>query len=202
MKSIRNMALVCGVGMSLLSQAQADLIVNGSFESPDVPTGTYQIFTGAAVPGWITTDEIEIQDHVAGSPLFGNQFVELDANHNSYMFQTIATTPSAAYTLSFAYSPRPRIGVGSNGIDAWWNGSLLQSFDGAGAADTDWTVYNFSVIGTGSDTVKFVATGTSDSLGGYLDKVELNGVPDAGSTLALLGGAFAMLGALGRKFRK
>jgi hypothetical protein len=42
--------------------------------------------------------------------------------------------------------------------------------------------------------------GNPSLIRGYV--VEYNGVPDAGSSLVLLGGAFAMLGALGRKFRK
>jgi hypothetical protein len=37
-------------------------------------------------------------------------------------------------------------------------------------------------------------------VGGYI--VEHGSVPDGGSSLALLGGAFALVGALGRKFRK
>ncbi len=39
----------------------------------------------------------------------------------------------------------------------------------------------------------------SGLVGGYI--VEKNGVPDSGSTLALLGGAFTLLGALSRKLR-
>ncbi|HZD61409.1 MAG TPA: hypothetical protein VE200_01305, partial [Xanthobacteraceae bacterium] len=76
-------ALVAGLGGS--AAAAPNLIVNGSFETPDVPTGQFRIFS--SIPGWTfqpragaTSTGIEIQDHVAGAPAAGagNQFVELD----------------------------------------------------------------------------------------------------------------------------
>jgi hypothetical protein len=73
-----------------------------------------------------------------------------------------------------------------------------------------WTVFDAHNFGAGEPngdslglTINRFNTRTWNddyTVGSYI--VEKNGVPDAGFSLALLGGAFAMLGALGRKFRK
>src|SRR4051794_1142982 len=101
--------------------AGPNLVVNGSFESPDVPTGTFQIFP--SITGWnyvprnptVTSSGIEIQDHVAGNPAVlpanaipaGDQFAELDSDGPSAYFQDVPTTPGKTYRLEFLYSPRP-----------------------------------------------------------------------------------------------
>ena len=109
--------------------AESDLVTNGSFESPDVPTGSYQIFSN--IPGWVTTvgNGIEIQDHVAGDPSedSGNQFVELDSSGNSGMKQTLGTETGKKYLLSFIYSPRPHISENSNLFPLASNQALLPS---------------------------------------------------------------------------
>src|SRR5687768_1458744 len=100
--------LAMGVLALMAPTARAATITNGGFEDPNIPTGTFQLF--AAIPGWSLSAGtfIEIQDHVAGSPYEGDQFVELDSTVNSGMLQTsIATLPLGLYDLSFAYSARP-----------------------------------------------------------------------------------------------
>lgn len=156
--------------------AHANLITNGSFETPDIGGGTYSIY--ASIPGWTTPfgAGIEIQDHVAGSPYDGLQHVELDSNYNSGMMQQIAVTAGASYDLSFAYSPRPGVGRASNGIEVWFEGSLLDTVigDGIGLPDTNWTIQSYNVTASGSlVNLEFRAIGTSESLGGYIDDVQL-----------------------------
>src|SRR5919202_181286 len=108
-------ALIALAGLVGSAAAAPNLIVNGSFETPNVPTGQFGIFT--SIPGWshqparagVTSSGIEIQDHVAGAPRAGagDQFVELDSNGPSRIFQDIATSPGSTYRLTFIYSPRP-----------------------------------------------------------------------------------------------
>ena len=177
--------------IAFTSPAQANSIVNGGFENPDIAAGTFSVF--AAIPGWTTTfgSGIEIQDHIAGSPYEGNQFAELDSFSNSGMIQTIiGTIPGAPYTLSFAYSPRPGRPNTTNGIEVYFGGQLLDTLQmsGVGLANTSWTLFNYSVTASGATSaIEFRAIGASDSLGGYLDSVsfEAAAVPES-SVLPLL----------------
>jgi len=195
---LRNSVAVMCLALAPMT-AQANLIVNGGFEDPVLPDPSWNVFAG--ISGWSTTSGpgIEIQRNVAGSPFEGEQFVELDSFSNSGMSQSVATTGSASYLLSFAYSPRPNVGDTSNGIELWIDGFLRDSFTGNGIGDTDWAVRSYSVIGDGSTLIEFRAIGTSDSLGGYLDDVRLT-VPEPG-TLALGGLALTALALLRRRKR-
>jgi uncharacterized protein DUF642 len=160
-------------------QLSGDIVTNGGFENPNIPTNSWSVYN--SITGWSTTSGsgIEVQDHVAGTPYEGGQHVELDSNSNSAMKQDLATTAGGVYTLSFAYSPRPGVASGSNGIEVFWNGVSIASItaDGTGNGDTVWTVYQFQVTATGATSeLKFAATGANDSLGGYLDAVSVKGV--------------------------
>ena len=180
----------------LISPARANLIINGSFEEPDITTGTFGIFMN--ISGWNTTfgPGIEIQDNVAGSPFSGNQHVELDSNTNSGMSQIISTNSGQSYYLQFAYSPRPGVSAESNTIEVLFNGTLLTTLaqSGINLLDTSWTVFNFDVIALGtSSTLEFRAAGTGESLGGYLDDVQLSQVAEP-RALILLGLGLAISG--------
>lgn len=169
--------------------ARADMIVNGGFEAPVIANPSFSTFQ--AIPGWTTAfgPGIEVQNHVAGSPFAGNQFVELDSSANSGMYQDLATVAGQAYRLSFAYSPRPGVAANSTGIDVLWGGSTVSSLalNGVGLSDTAWQVYTLDLTATSSLTrLQFNATGLSDSLGGYIDNVSVNAVPEP-SSLALCG---------------
>lgn len=161
--------------------AHASIVMNGSFETPDVSSNTYGTF--AAIPGWTAGPGtyIEIQDHVAGSPYDGQQHVELDSNFNSSMVQTLNTVVGRLYELSFAYSPRPGVASTSNGIDVLWGGNLVLSVtaNGIGLNDTNWGIYSLYLTATHPTTdLTFVATGTDDSYGGYIDSVAVESLPE------------------------
>ncbi len=182
--------------------AGPELVTNGSFEANALSTGTYQIFGGTSVSGWIANDEIEIRNAVAGSAHDGNNYVELDANHNSSMVQTLATVADGAYTLSFWYSNRTGTPVASNGL----------SFDfGAGPMaaptlamnDTGGNVWNYFstdfVAASNATRLTFAALGTGDTLGSSLDKISVTtAVPEPKSWALLLTG-LAAVGWIGRR---
>jgi len=168
------------------SALAVELVTNGSFEDPDIAPGTF-VFFPVSIPGiWLKTSglNIEIQDNVAGAPGAGNgvQFVELDSDTNSGMKQTLTTVIGENYVLTFDYSPRPGILPDSNGIEVFWDGGSLGVITADGTITggmTDWNTHQFFVSPTGVSTdLEFVAVGISDRLGGYIDVVSVDRVPN------------------------
>lgn len=191
----------------LATMAQANLIANGSFEQLplgyDLPSGSYAIY--GSIPGWTASyGGIEVRNDVAGVAQDGDNFVELDAYSNSRMFsQTVATEIGAAYTLSYYYSPRPGVAEASNGIEMYVNDVKKDFITAYNPSSNPWVQRTFTIYGTGSDVIAFVAVGDSDSYGGSIDNVSMeraSAVPEP-MTLLLLGlGLSAVAGV--RRFKK
>jgi len=164
----------------------ANIVVNGSFENPVLPTGTYSLLS--SIPGWTLASgpSIEIQNQVAGSQFDGQQFLELDSSGESSVYQDLETSPGT-YFLSFAFSPRPTVAV--NSIQVFWNGSLLDTVNasGTGLADTQWITHTYTVTATENTTrLQFTGNGPSDSLGEYVDNVMVgSNVPEPASLLTV-----------------
>lgn len=176
---------------SLPSLANANLLINGSFESDVQASGTWNIYKNLI--GWTgqRLGGIELRNNNAGTASDGFNFVELDTTFNSSMFQTVDTVNGAIYDLSFDYSGRAGVNKLSNGIKAFWNGVELASFtaSGLGKTDNNWFSLEFQVVGTGHDKLSFAATGISDSFGGSLDNVNLvTAVPEPENLMLLLAG--------------
>src|ERR1035438_8973007 len=133
------------LSFATLSLRASSIAVNGSFELPALSNGSWSLFS--TIPGWdlASGPYIEVQNHVAGNPFDGNQFVELDSTAESAIFQDLPTLAGVQYYLSFAFSPRPGVDVNSMGVS--WNGSSVTTVNatGTGLLDTSWTVYNFAV---------------------------------------------------------
>jgi hypothetical protein len=164
-------------------------VVNGSFEDPIISNRSYSLFT--TITGWSLASGpfIELQNHIAGSPLDGNQFVELDSTVESAIVQDLTTVAGVQYYLSFAFSPRPGVAVNSMGVS--WNGASVTTInaDGSALGDTSWTVYHFTVTASStSSLLQFSGLGPSDGLGEYLDKVSVEQAPEPSSIMLCFGG--------------
>jgi hypothetical protein len=177
------------LSFATLSLRASSIAVNGSFELPALSNGSWSLFD--SIPGWdlASGPYIEVQNHVAGNPFDGNQFVELDSTAESAIFQDLPTLAGVQYYLSFAFSPRPGVDVNIMGVS--WNGSSVTtvSATGTGLLDTSWTVYNFTVTATSTTTrLQFSGLGPSDSLGEYVDAVSVAQTPEPSSMMLCFGG--------------
>ena len=159
----------------------SNLIENGSFENPQLTHGSWAVFT--KINGWTTIagPGIEIQNNVAGGPVDGTQFVELDSHGNSMLEQTIPVKPQRNYCLKFFYSPRPGVGLESEGIRVWLNKKVVKVVKRSGAdiPDTQWQdVYIHWTSPSATFTSLWLeAQGKSDGVGGYVDAVEMYALP-------------------------
>ena len=196
MKFIRATAAALIMAAPLASQAS--ILVNGSFEQPGIGSG-WTILSG--LPGWqASAAGVEVRRNTVGTAQDGFIFVELDTTANSAIWQNVSTQSGHDYALSGYYSPRIGVALPSNDIDVFWNGTRLTTLSGSGAGlgNHAWRQFSFTVRGNGADQLRFAAAGTSDSLGGSLDNITLNAVPEPGSLALVL----AALGAVGFAARR
>ena len=173
MRSLLLIAIVAALGVAGPTHAQ-NLLVNPSFEDPDVEPGGAEIFIDG-ITGWTesTFCGIEVQDNCCGAPFHGDQHVELNSTCSSAINQTVATTPGAKYVLTFHFSPRP--GLMNNRLIVRWNG--VQIFDetrdsiGPGLPETDWTFHAIVVTATGATSTVEFADGSPGpaGVGTYID---------------------------------
>ncbi|MBN1207375.1 MAG: DUF5011 domain-containing protein [Myxococcaceae bacterium] len=177
------------------AQAPSELVVNGGFESPALGAGSWNVLQ--SISGWTTSSGcgIELQNHVAGSPLEGAQHVELDSHCPTTIFQNLNTVAGRSYLLSFGYSPRP--GVVDNRIRAYWGEQWVGELNanGSGLADTSWQHVTMRVTAPGSSTrLLFADTSWADSVGGYIDAVSVTDacLADPGLPTLVLHGASEM----------
>lgn len=213
MKSFKGIqAGIFAAAMLSAAGANANLLSNGSFETPDINSG-WGVYS--SIDGWETAWGNGIEIQTSGTVVNaqdGDQYVELDShggNSNSAMVQEITgLTVGADYTLSFWYQPRTSQGAfnfNDNGIDVYW-GNPAEQIDSISnefrVADTDWTEYVYTLTATDENMILgFVADGLENTLGGFIDNVSLTSVPEPAS-IAMFGLGLAALGLSRRKEAK
>ncbi len=151
MKTNMFLVLVTAVAATIHS-TNAQLIINGGFETPDTPTYMY-IYAGqnTLAPWVVGSPYVEVGDAVGNGfitgPAFeGAQMLDLHGR----LTQAFATTPGSLYRVTFAYTDNPaepaEPGPGSARVrlfDGLGN-RLNQTFTHTGAVSNDfhWKVFN------------------------------------------------------------
>ena len=192
------------------SIAQANLISNGGFESPNISRGwTY----GPDLGGW-EGDNIEVwaSGFLGVNSYEGRQHGELNAHPHDgtswSIYQSFQTTLNELYDISFAYSARrnDRESFLFSLTDNTSTSTIFnQTIDDHNTGQ--WEFFSDSFLGTGNMmTLRFTSiTPNSGTVGNFLDAVEVvsaphGNVPEPG-ILALLGVGFLALGLSRRRVR-
>ncbi|WP_457320796.1 hypothetical protein, partial [Roseateles sp. P5_E11] len=199
-RALSLLALIAFGSSALAAPAPVNLLVNGSFESTAVANGNW--VNVATTPGWTWLggpgSGFEVRNNVAGTAQDGRNYLELDTNGNTLMGQYLDNLSAGArYELSFWYAPRELQAASTNGMQAFWNGVQLgATLSGLGGSGNQWTEVKFSLTAqAGRNLLSFASVGTSDGLGGNLDNVNLNRIPEPGSlalTFAALAGCLLL----------
>lgn len=175
MKSL--FAAVVGV-LSLAGPARADLIVSGGFEMPAIASGflTYPAGDPALTPWVITAGSVDIVTSF-WPPFEGNQTLDLSGLDAGTISQTFATTPGAAYSLSFYYANHFMVPEASMTVRVLGTGTLLsQDLVHAGSAfdDMGWTHFTATFVAdSAATTLSFTDTSLTPSFGTALDAVSV-----------------------------
>lgn len=156
-----------------------NLLLNGGFENHNLKPRAWKVFD--KIDGWNTVSGagVEVQNGIAGKAYEGNAKIELDSHgssSNSAIVQEFKTSSKTKYRLSLAYSPRPKVGEGSNKVEVLWNNEVIATLaeDGKSLNNTKWTIHTFDLAGAeGRSALGFRATGKSNTYGGYIDAVSV-----------------------------
>jgi hypothetical protein len=202
--------LAFGLGGAAKSNA-TDLIVNGSFETPNVG-GSWNTFSNGSVLGWNAIDaanpknqliEIDYSAAAVGGPAYaGKQSLEVNANEPEDVYQTVSDlVVGQQYTLFWAYGNRP--GSGSQEMQVYFgpSGTLLPADlvttnvdPYAGTNSTlVWVPNSFVVTATSTtevlsfNGVAFPGEG-SPSYGNEIDAVSLVAAPEPSTLLFFVSG--------------
>ncbi len=213
--TISSLATLSALAFS--SSSQAAVIVNGSFESPIVATGTFDTFGNAStnITGWMVVgfDATVVSGPFLAPPMtfqahHGDQFLDLTGPGTNFsgngLSQNVATSSGEQYSLDFY------VGSGTDfttflasTVDLSINGGTRVSFTNPNIPSTnlDWQPFShvFTAIGPVTNITFFNGSDTFNHLSA-LDNVTITVIPEP-SAFALLLGAFGLGGVLIRRRR-
>ena len=151
-------------------------LINGDFEEPDLGIFSYQFVNASTVPGWNTTasdNQIEVwYDGFLGAPAYtGKQFIELNANMSSALYQDMPTTPNTKLMWGFAH--RGRDAVDDMEFEVGPPGGPYEKI-GTFSDGPTWKFYSgVYEVPAGQTTTRFYYTSTQGgSYGNLLDAIE------------------------------
>ena len=146
-------------------------LVNGSFESVQIPYGGYVQLE--ELPGWETrVTEIWSSGFLNQPASDGVRFAELDARGGiDGISQVVPTEAGQNYRLTFDVKQRDGTAAASNTIEIRLNDDTALTFTPRG---TSWESVSLIFVGTGSDAIGFFETSEANTGSGtHLDNVRI-----------------------------
>ena len=170
------------------SAASANLVVNGSFETPVVPTGSGAISSiTTGLTGWtVASGNIDLLGLKSpGNPYWqnaaGNQSIDMDGTSSGTIYQDIQTVAGKIYTLRFAHACNPD-GQTNHTLSVYWRSVNVTNaafpYKNTTVTSMGWQYVTLSVVGSGGlDRLQFAdLNNEADSAGPTLDDVSLTPV--------------------------
>ncbi len=208
--------------MFAAADVRANLITNGSFETPTVPVGGFTNYgTGSSlISGWtVVGNQVSVvsgsfsQSGISFPAEAGNQWLDLTGDGSNQdtegVEQTIVTTIGDLYTLSFFVGnvDSPGTGFGTTStVNVYINGGFVDAFTNAIPNSTTQTWEQFTTSGVANATSTTIEFRNGDPVGDNtngLDNVVLlddgpAAVPEP-SSLMLLGFGLLTLAGFARR---
>jgi choice-of-anchor C domain-containing protein len=205
-------ALALGAGAFGGAASAANVLANGSFESPTCTSGYCNFGIGGdhpgsttAITGWtITTNNVDIVQSNAGwgAAQDGAHMLDLVGyGSTGAIQQTFATTAGKTYEVSFYYANNPYpAGADTAAVTVTGAGSLLTSsvtHTDSTASNMDWNHFTGSFVADSSSaTLAFNETQGGGNAGVFLDNVSVSVPEPATWSLMIMG-----VGAVGASLR-
>ncbi len=179
---------IATVALCIHINANANLIVNGSFEDSLVNTNSWKWFTSDKVNGW-NGSNIEIWNNFSKVSAFdGTQFAELNAHANGgsvfSIYQTFDTEINGIYDFSFAYRARSNSNEAfSVSIDSFNDNIYTKILDDH--IVQAWSSFTDSFVATSiSTTIQFTTiTPYTGTVGNFIDNIQVVQRPSLASTV-------------------
>lgn len=192
----------CAVGLGILvavvQSAQArNIVVDGGFENPEVTNaqGWEGYFNGDVMGSWSVggAGVVLVEDFGSPAASEGDQCVELNFFQGGSIQQVLSTTGNQWYRLSFDMAGQTNAGPDLKTLHIYWGDTYLGQFAwSASASGGAWETHTVDVLAP-SDSISLLIVGEVQVDGGpYIDNVQVNPVPGAG-TAGVLGVGLAWM---------